>query len=60
MIYNISYPNFYTGLQEWDQLKIVNVIFNIVIVLVGPILLYSVVWCHCYKTFYAVGGKQPY
>ena len=36
--------NFYTGLLEWDTIKIVNVCLNILLIFVGPCLLYSVIW----------------
>ena len=44
MAFNYSTNNFYTGLQTWDGLKITIVVLNIFIILIGPFLLYSVIW----------------
>ena len=44
MIYNVTETNFYRGLLEWDCIKVINLTLNVVITLVGPVLLYSVVW----------------
>ena len=44
MNYNISETNFYKGLQELDTINVVSLILNVVVFLVGPLLLYSVIW----------------
>ena len=36
--------NFYSGLMEWDSVKIVYVIWHILVTLIAPCLLYSFVW----------------
>lgn len=36
--------SFYTGLLEWDFIKIINTCLNIFLIFVGPCLLYSVIW----------------
>ena len=44
MTFNDSTCNFYTGLQSWDSLKITVVVLNVLIVFIGPFLLYLVIW----------------
>ena len=36
--------DFYHGLQEWDSIKVLTLVLNVIIILVGPLLLYSVIW----------------
>ena len=35
---------FYVGLLQWDSLKLVNLVLNFLIMLLGPLFLYSVIW----------------
>ena len=44
MEHNQTSSNFYAGLLEWDSIKILDVVFNFFIILLGPLLLYSVIW----------------
>ncbi len=39
-----SSDSFYSGLLEWDYLKTINVNVNILLLFIGPLLLYSVIW----------------
>jgi len=36
--------NFYSGLLQLDFLKCINLVLNIVVIFIGPSLLYSVIW----------------
>jgi len=41
---NFSSNNFYSGLLEWDTIKVFNVVLNIFIMVFSPLLFYSVIW----------------
>lgn len=41
---NSTSPTFYTGLIQWDSLKVSYLIFHIILTFIGPALLYSIVW----------------
>ena len=34
----------YAGLLQWDSLKVASIVVNVVIMFVGPSLLYAVIW----------------
>jgi hypothetical protein len=40
--------NFFEGFLQWDALKVGNVALNVLLVLAGPCLLYTVVWYERY------------
>ncbi len=41
---------FYTGLVEWDFIKVIYLIFHILLTFIGPGLLYSIVWYERYSS----------
>ncbi len=43
-MYSNEIENFYSGLLQWDMLKCTNVVLNIILLFIGPSLLYSVIW----------------
>ena len=39
----------YAGLLQWDSLKVASIVVNVVIMFIGPSLLYAVIWYERYS-----------
>jgi len=45
---NSSHDNFFGGFSEWNEFKWMYVVFQVVMIFIGPALLYSIVWYENY------------
>jgi len=41
---NVTSYTFYAGFVQWDLIKVLFLIFNILLTFIGPSLLYSIIW----------------